>query len=82
METSSLTVVAGPSGVGKTAWIAQQLKISSHPTFYFSPGLGAITVDLARINYTCPSVQVVGEDHGESWLANLPPDAEVYCELS
>lgn len=81
MSLPSLTFVAGPSGSGKTTWIAQQLKNSSHLTFYFSPGLGPISVDLARINYTCPSVQIIAGDQDESWLANLPPEAVVYCEL-
>ena len=81
MSSPSLIVVAGPSGGGKTTLIVQQLKHSTHPTFYFSPGLGLITVDLARINYTCPAVQVIGGDQEKSWLTNLPRNALVYCEL-
>ena len=81
MSSPSLIVVAGPSSGGKTTWIIQQLKHSTHPTFYFSPGLGLITVDLAHVNYTCPAVQVIGGDQEKSWLTNLPRNALVYCEL-
>ncbi|WP_223342796.1 hypothetical protein [Synechocystis sp. PCC 7339] len=72
MRSPSLIAVAGPPGVGKTTWITEQLQNIACPTFYFSPGLGPISVDLARINYTFPAVQIITGDRGESWLANVP----------
>jgi hypothetical protein len=81
MRSPSLIAVAGPSGGGKTTWIAQQIKNSTQPTVYVSPGLGPISVDLARINYTFPAVQIIAGDRDASWLANVAPEAVVYCEL-
>ncbi|QHU99400.1 ATP-binding protein [Synechocystis sp. CACIAM 05] len=81
MRSPSLIAVAGPPGAGKTTWITEQFQNLAHPTFYFSPGLGPISIDLARIKYSYPSVQVIGEDQGSSWLANVPPDGVIYCEL-
>ncbi|MBE9242266.1 GTP-binding protein [Synechocystis salina] len=81
MRSPSLIAVAGPPGTGKTTWITEQLQNIACPTFYFSPGLGPISVDLARINYTFPAVQIITGDRGNSWLTNVPPEAVVYCEL-
>jgi len=69
MRSPSLIAVAGPSGGGKTSWIVEQLQHSTQPTVYVSPGLGPISVDLARINYTFPAVQIIAGDRDESWLA-------------
>jgi hypothetical protein len=51
-----LIAISDPSGRGKTTWISQFLKDQSQPQFYGSPGLGEISVDLARISYRFPWV--------------------------
>ncbi|WP_228014870.1 CobW C-terminal domain-containing protein [Synechocystis salina] len=81
MPSPSLIAVTGPPGVGKTTWIAEQFENLAHPTFYFSPGLGPISVDLAQIKYSYPSVQIVSGEQGELWLDDLSGDSVVYCEL-
>ena len=75
-----LIAISGPSGSGKTTWISQFLKDQSTPQFYICPGLGEISVDLARIGYRFPWVQVVAEAQLKAVLANLPEQATVYFE--
>ncbi|MGF1520471.1 MAG: GTP-binding protein [Nodosilinea sp.] len=75
-----LIAISGPSGSGKTTWISQFLKDQSTPQFYVCPGLGEISVDLARIGYRFPWVQVVAEGELKAVLADLPDQATVYFE--
>jgi hypothetical protein len=75
-----LIAISGPSGSGKTTWISQFLKDQSTPQFYVCPGLGEISVDLARIGYRFPWVQVVSEAQLKAVLATLPEEATVYLE--
>lgn len=81
MTALSLITVAGPCGSGKTTWISQHLHDQTRPLFYFSPGLGNISVDLARIGYCFPWVQVIPENQAQAMFADLPNDAIVYVEL-
>jgi hypothetical protein len=75
-----LIAISGPSGSGKTTWISQFLKDQSTPQFYVCPGLGEIAVDLARIGYRFPWVQVVTEAQLKTVLTELPEQATVYLE--
>ncbi|MDA0864990.1 MAG: GTP-binding protein [Cyanobacteria bacterium] len=75
-----LIAISGPSGSGKTTWISQFLKAQSTPQFYVCPGLGEISVDLARIGYRFPWVQVIPEAQLKAVLADLPEQATVYFE--
>jgi len=81
MPTPSFIAVAGPSGGGKTAWISQRFQDQTRPQFYLYPGLGNISVDLARIGYRFPQVQVIQEDQIQQALSLLPDDAIVYLEM-
>lgn len=81
MTSTSLIAVSGPSGSGKTTWISQFLSDRSRPTFYLYPGLGNISVDLARIGYRFPWVQVICENEVQHALKVLPDNAIVYVEL-
>lgn len=76
-----LVVVSGPSGSGKTTWLSQFLQEQSHPVYYASLGLGDASVDLARIGYRFPWVQVVPESQLNEALADLPDTATVYLEI-
>lgn len=81
MTSISLIAVSGPSGSGKTTWINQFLSDRSRPTFYLCPGLGNISVDLARIGYRFPWVQIIREVEVQQTLKTLPDNAIVYVEL-
>ena len=59
MKTNQFIAVAGPSGSGKTNWITQRLQDSSHTCFYLAPGVNEPSVDLMRIGYSFPEVQVI-----------------------
>ena len=61
MSKPSIIAVAGPCGSGKTTWIKQFLKDETTPLFYFYPGLDTSPVDLIRIGYCFPWVQVISD---------------------
>ena len=61
MTAPHVIAVAGPSGSGKTTWIIQALKERTNDCIYLCPGLGEVPVDLARLGYCCPWVQVLPE---------------------
>jgi hypothetical protein len=81
----SLIAVAGPSGSGKTTWISQFLQDSNRPCFYLAPGASKTSVDLARIGYRFPWVQVIADHQTQSffeaWIEGTLPNSTVYLEL-
>ncbi|MGF1604033.1 MAG: GTP-binding protein [Thermosynechococcaceae cyanobacterium] len=81
MSTPAFVAVSGPSGCGKTTWIKQFLTDETAPLFYLYPGLGNVSVDLMRIGYTFPWVQVIPESQLQQVLTTLPDEAVVYLEL-
>ncbi|TVQ25012.1 MAG: GTP-binding protein [Leptolyngbya sp. DLM2.Bin15] len=81
MSSSPIIAIAGPSGSGKTAWMSQFFADQSRPIFYFCPGLGTISVDLARVAYQFPWVQVIPEDQVTQVFSDLPDDAQVFVEI-
>lgn len=81
MTAPTLIAVAGPSGSGKTTWISQFWQDDACPQFYLCPGSGHGSVDLARMGYRFPQVQIVPEKQIQSVLSALPDGARVYIEL-
>jgi hypothetical protein len=85
MAIPSLIAVAGPPGGGKTTWISQFLEDANRSCFYLAPGAIATSVDLARIGYRFPWVQVIQDQQIPSffkaWTEERWPDAVVYLEL-
>ena len=81
----SITLVAGPPGIGKTTWINQFLSDSGQPLFYLHPGTKTGTeaeaVDRLRVGYRFPQVIVVDDSRAAEVLMNLPDRAQVYIEL-
>lgn len=81
MSNPSVIAVAGPCGSGKTTWIKQFLKDETAPFFYCYPGLDTSSVDLIRIGYCFPWVQVISDQQVPQVLSSLPDGAVVYLEL-
>ncbi len=81
MDSITLTAIAGPSGSGKTTWMSQFLSNRDRPLFYCCPGMGAASVDLARIAYCFPWVHLLPEEQTPQIFAKLPDRALVYLEL-
>ncbi|MEM9008962.1 MAG: GTP-binding protein [Cyanobacteria bacterium P01_F01_bin.86] len=87
--TPGITLVAGPSGIGKTTWISQFLANSEQPLFYLCPGAGTgvgtgaspEAIDRLRIGYCFPQVTVVDDSEAAALLMNLPDRAQVYIEV-
>ena len=82
MTIPIITVVAGPSGVGKTTWVCQQIRdiASVEKVIYFSPGTG-IPIDQIRIATEFPGVQVFGDGQEVEFLNQIPKATAVYMEL-
>jgi hypothetical protein len=81
MDSIALIAVVGPPGSGKTTWISHFLQDQHRPLFYCCPGMGACSVDQARIAYRFPWVYLVPESKARQVLAELPDCALVYFEL-
>ncbi len=80
-QIAAMIVVAGLPGTGKTTWISQFLQDQHRPLFYCCPGIGACSVDQARITYRFPWVHLIPENQVLQVLADLPEQALVYFEL-
>jgi hypothetical protein len=81
MGSVALIAVAGPPGSGKTTWMSQFLQDQDRSLFYCCPGMGACSVDQARIAYRFPWVHLFSENQTRQVLADLPDQALVYLEL-
>lgn len=77
----SIVAIAGPPGSGKTTWLSQFLSDQERPLFYCYPGMGALSVDQARIAYRFPWVQLIPDEQLPQAFMNLPDQAVVYMEL-
>ena len=81
----SITLVAGPPGIGKTTWISQFLSNSDQPLFYLCSGAktGSETevIDRLRVSYRFPQVTVVDDSQAAALLTDMPKQAQVYIEL-
>ena len=80
-NTASITLVAGPPGIGKTTWINQFLSTAQQPLFYLSPAAGTESVDRLRVGNRFPNVEVIEDAQAAALLMNLPDQAQVYVEL-
>lgn len=83
VSTPGITLVAGPSGIGKTTWISQFLSNSAQPLFYLCPGAGtgSEAIDRLRVGYCFPQVTVIDDSQAAALLMNLPDQAQVYIEV-
>ncbi|MBD2772160.1 GTP-binding protein [Iningainema tapete] len=84
MLNPKITVVAGPAGVGKTTWIAQQIANSGATSrvSYFSPGTGNVPIDQTLIATKFPTVKVFNDKQVVEFKAQLAfSEDAVYIEL-
>jgi hypothetical protein len=80
MSDSSVILVAGSPGSGKTTWIAEQLR--RHPgALYGCPGVGNVPIDASWVRAQLPQVEVIEEGQEISRLIDLETDAIAYVEL-
>ncbi|MFN4066402.1 MAG: GTP-binding protein [Thermosynechococcus sp.] len=83
MDTCQVIVVAGRWGAGKTHWIRQQLAAQSwqEALFYACPGYGAMGVDLVRMGYLYPRLQVLPTASLEECWERLPNQGQFFLEV-
>ncbi|MFQ3616200.1 MAG: GTP-binding protein [Cyanobacteriota bacterium] len=61
MRSPLLTLVAGPPGSGKTAWICQQLKTAGKPAAYLNLGAGTMQLDATYLAAEVPDLSLWDE---------------------
>ncbi len=83
MNLPIITVVAGPTGSGKTTWICQQIRnTTSHENIiYFSPGTGKVPIDQTRIAAEFPKVKVFSDGQEIEFLSELATAGNAYIEI-
>ena len=85
MTTNQFIAVAGPSGSGKTNWISQAIQASNQPCFYLAPGVNEHSIDLMRMGYSFPDLQIVSDTdipaYINLWRQEGLANATVYLEI-
>lgn len=83
MSIPIITVVAGPTGSGKTTWICQQIRdiADLEKVIYFSPGTGNVPIDQNRIATEFPGIQVFGDGQEIEFVQQIPYSDAVYIEV-
>jgi len=76
-----LTVVAGPCGAGKTAWILQELAQTPAAAVYVTPGVGTVPIDATRVAAQFPEVEIFHQESDTELLQRLVAEVPVYFEL-
>ncbi|MFK0731092.1 MAG: GTP-binding protein [Gloeotrichia echinulata GP01] len=83
MTIPIITVVAGPTGSGKTTWICQQIRdiAAVEKVIYFSPGTGNVPIDQNRIAAEFPGIQIFGDGQEIEFVHQIPQADAVYIEI-
>lgn len=81
MQTLDITLVAGPSGAGKTTWIQQQLQPIADRAIYFSLGADETAIDSAYLAATVSGLMVLPVTQLADVLARPLGGGVVYLEL-
>lgn len=76
-----LTIVAGPVGVGKTAWIREQLLKLETPMGYCAPGTANIPLDAAYLQAEFPELVIGSEAEWEPLQVLLCQNYPVFIEV-
>jgi hypothetical protein len=76
-----ITVVAGPCGAGKTAWILQELAQASTPAVYVTPGVGAVPIDATRVAARFPEIDIFHRQPEAELRQRLAAGVPAYFEL-
>ncbi|GAB4214838.1 MAG: hypothetical protein OHK0012_13690 [Synechococcales cyanobacterium] len=83
--TPAVTLVTGPAGVGKTAWIGHYLSQHRDPHLYFGAGSGSLPIDGMYLASLYPHLRVLIEGQEEDLLiqlrAGIPAIVEVGFHL-
>ncbi len=68
MTDSSIILVSGPAGVGKTAWVREYLQQKSGVILYYSPGSGSLPLDGVCLSLEFPTLMLVSDgQEDELW---------------
>ncbi|EKQ67888.1 hypothetical protein OsccyDRAFT_4183 [Leptolyngbyaceae cyanobacterium JSC-12] len=81
MQTLDITVVAGPSGAGKTTWIQQQIGSIVDTAIYLSCGSDETEIDATYLAAQVPRLEVLPIDQLTHFLECPPNEGVLYLEL-
>jgi hypothetical protein len=79
--TSNITLVAGPVGVGKTAWIREQLLKLEAPVGYFAPSTERLPLDAAYLQAEFPELVIGSETEWAQFQSLLAQDYPIFIEV-
>lgn len=81
MQPSSITLVSGPPGAGKTTWIRQQIGAAAEAPVYLSLGAENTPIDLTYLAAEIPGLTVLTGEQLSDFLAHTVAESRVYLEL-
>jgi hypothetical protein len=76
-----MTLVAGPSGAGKTTWIRQQVPENARSALYLSLGLKDASIDATYLAAEVPEITVLQIAQFNDFLQRPNAEGNVYLEL-
>ncbi|MGG6295623.1 GTP-binding protein [Leptolyngbya sp. AN02str] len=81
MQTLDITLVAGPSGAGKTTWIQQQAHAIADTAIYLSLGADETLIDAAYLAAEVPGLTVLPVIQLTDFLERPTDGGSIYLEL-
>lgn len=81
MQTLDITLVAGPSGAGKTTWIQQQIHSIADTAIYLSLGADETLIDAAYLAAEVPGLTVLPVIQLTDFLERPTVGCSIYLEL-
>lgn len=81
MQPFKVTLVAGPSGAGKTIWIRQQVDSIASLAVYLSLGAGTTPIDATYVAAEVPGLTVLPVEQLTHFLEHPLAECPVYVEL-
>lgn len=81
MQTLDITLVAGPSGAGKTTWIQQQIRPIADTAIYLSLSSDETAIDATYMAAEIPGLRVLPAIQLTDFLEQSTDGCSVYLEL-
>jgi hypothetical protein len=81
MQTLDITLVAGPSGAGKTTWIQQEVGQIADTAIYLSLGADETAIDAVYLSAETPGLTVLPVIQLTDFLEHSPDGYAIYLEL-
>jgi hypothetical protein len=81
VELPKVFAIAGATGIGKTAWIRQQIAKISEPVVYFCPNAGNVPIDPTCIKAEFPDLHILSDGQELELIRQVEAGAIALIEL-